>query len=278
MMAEGWKVYNRAAIPTVPPHEKPDVTFVETGAVWKEPGVWLARWTTDFDCGRETEFWYVLKDTPFDLAALKAKRRYEINKGCKNFDVRIIDPTEYKEELYGIRVAAFSAYPKKYRPTVDKNKLFEEIDGWNNDAVFGAFSKETGALSGYATLSRTNVSCVSFDVLKTVPESEPLAINAALVFAILEYYCSFLENGGYICDGARVTNHETHFQDYLEKYFGFRKAYCRLHLAYHPKIRWIVRMLYPMRGALRKLDCIGMVHRINAILKMEEWSRKDAVK
>ena len=38
----------------------------------------LARWTEDFDCGYETEWWYVIKDTPLDLSKLKKKRRYDI--------------------------------------------------------------------------------------------------------------------------------------------------------------------------------------------------------
>ena len=55
------------------------------------------------DCGYETNWWYVVKDTPFDLNSLKAKRRYEINKGIKNFEVIDIDPKNYSEDscFYG---------------------------------------------------------------------------------------------------------------------------------------------------------------------------------
>lgn len=42
---------------------------------------YLARWTSSFDCGHETNWWYVIKDTPFDINELKKKRRYEIRKG-----------------------------------------------------------------------------------------------------------------------------------------------------------------------------------------------------
>lgn len=40
----------------------------------------LARWTTDWDCGHKTQFWYVIKDDMYDISVLKRKRRYKINK------------------------------------------------------------------------------------------------------------------------------------------------------------------------------------------------------
>lgn len=112
---------------------------------------------------------------------------------------------------------------------------------------------------------------------KTIPRFEKFAINAALVEGILNYYTDFLSSGGIICDGARSVNHETAFQDYLEKYFEFRKAYCRLHIEYRPKIRWIVKCLFPFRNLLKKYDGIGAVHKINGILKMEEILRQHPI-
>ena len=78
----------------------------------------LARWTENWDCGKETEWWYVIKDTPFDISKLKAKRRYEINKGIKNFEVKPIDPVSFVEDIYRVTVKAYSGWPEKYRPNV----------------------------------------------------------------------------------------------------------------------------------------------------------------
>lgn len=46
---------------------------------------YFARWTDNFDCGYETEWWYCIKDEPFDISKINSKKRYEINKGKKNF-------------------------------------------------------------------------------------------------------------------------------------------------------------------------------------------------
>lgn len=232
----------------------------------------LARWITDFDCGYETNWWYVIKDDPFDITTLKSKRRYEINKGNKNFEIREILPGEYSEELYNITVAAYETYPASYRPNVVHDKFIGETKRWSFYKTYGAFSREDGQLCGYAYLSRKG-KYISFIVLKARPDREKQAINAAIVNKILEDHREFLASGGYISDGQRNVLHETAFQDYLEKYFGFRKAYCRLHILYNPKIAWSIKALYPFRKILLKFNEIGLVRKMNAVLKMEEIVR-----
>ena len=175
----------------------------------------LARWTSEFDCGHETGWWYVVKDAPLNMDALKAKRRYEINKGLKNFEIRPIAPRDYPEELYRVRVAAYSAYPAKYRPAVDHDRFVQELTGWDDCLVYGAFFRETGELTGYGLLKFAAPDFLSFMVLETKPEFEKYAVNAAIVAEILEQNRTFLECGVILCDGARSISHETKFQNYL---------------------------------------------------------------
>ena len=279
MQIDGWKYYNHAAIPTAPPHEDPDVTPIENGEIWKLDGSpLLARWTTEFDKIDNGNWWYVIKDTPFDISQLKAKKRYEINRGIKNFDVKLINVQEHKEELYSLQVAAFSAYPEKYRPTVHKEDFLKSLDSWNDCIVFGAFFRETGELKGYAMLLRKSDCFVDFSVLKTDPEFERYGTNAALCAGILEYFNEMLSNGGIICDGARSVSHETRFQDYLEDKFGFRKAYCKLHIKYSSKMAFMIKVLYPFRKILKKMDKTEKVHQINSVLLMESLARENKCK
>jgi hypothetical protein len=111
-------------------------------------------------------------------------------------------------------------------------------------------------------------------VHKTNPKYEKLGINAALVYGMCEYFKEDLANGKYICDGERNVYHPTNFQAYLEKYFGFRKAYCRLHLRYAPRtyISFIIYIFYSFRKILRYLP-FNFVKKINAVLMMEEIVR-----
>ena len=281
MEINGWRYYNSAAVPTTPPTVDPDTDAISNKSIWSLEGKTplLARWTTDFDCGYETNWWYVIKDTVFDVSALKAKRRYEINKGDKNFEIRLINPTEYAEALLDVQIAAFSAYPKKYRPTVNRESFVNSVGEWEKDYVaFAAFNRENNEISGYALLKESHQNYVEFAVLKTKPQCEKLSVNAALVAGVLKYFEGHLAHGGIICDGARSIYHETAFQDYLEKYFEFRKAYCRLHVSYNPRIKWVISLLFPFRGLLRRFDSIKIANKINSVLRMEELCREGKAK
>lgn len=268
MNIEGWKYYNHAALPTSAPHELPNLAPVEDGSIWKlssEGKVFLARWTTNWDCSSPTNWWYVIKDSAFETNALKSKRRYEINKGRKNFSVYKINPKDYYDELYDVTVKAYSGWPEYYRPEVSYNSFFN--NDWDNKDVFAGFSKTNNTMIGYAVLV-DNGSFLEFSILRTNPEYERLGINAAMVAGILDYYNDRFDGDFYINDGERSIRHETAFQDYLEKYFGFRKAYCDLHIQYFPLIIPFVKAIYCLRNYISNESRIG--NYLCALITLEE--------
>lgn len=273
MNITGWRYYNHAAIPSIPPHANPDTRPIKDGTIWRGGGTpLLARWTTNWDCGYETNWWYVIKDDSFDISSLKSKRRYEINKGKKNFTVKRINPTDYQDEMVEVTKSAYSSWPEKYRPIVDENQFKHGLIAWKDHVVYGGFDNDEGRLCAYSYLTDYS-DYLEFSVLRACPESEKNGINAAMVAAIVEDYNDRLGKNFYIIDGARSISHETNFQEYLEKYFGFRKAYCKLHVAYNPRIKWAVKLLFPFRKTLQKFDEIGFIHQINSVLYMEELCR-----
>ncbi len=271
-----WKYYNHAMIPNCAPHDSVELENVIDGTIWKNKNAVLARWTSDWDCGYETEWWYTILDTPFDINKVNAKRRYEIKKGNKFFDAKVFCAYDIKEEYYAVDVAAYSVYPEKYRPSVNKEDLYNRLQKnvFEKEKVFyGAFSKETGELCGYV-LAFVYESHVYLSKLRVIPKYEKMGINAFLINFVIEQYNEKISKHFYICDGERNISHETAFQDYLEKYFGFRKAYCKLNVEYRPLIKFIIPICYKFKRILRKLDGIGVIHMINSVLKMEEVKRK----
>lgn len=190
----------------------------------------------------------------------------------------MILPEKYADPLCDIQIAAFSAYPEKYWPAVDRSLFVERCKTWNG-ICFGAFKKSKDEpiaeeLYGYSYLY-VKENCIHFFVQKMIPCYERDGLNAALVDGILNYFNADLASGKYICDGESSINNETVFQDYLEKYFGFRKAYCSLNIAYNPKICWMIPVLYSVGKFLKKAAGIGIVHLVNSVLTMEEIVRKN---
>ena len=240
--------------------------------VQKYVGGWplLARWTTDWDCDHETNWWYVIKDTPFDISSLKAKRRYEITKGNKFFDVKIINPVDNVDGIYQVTIAAYTGWPEKYRPAVTREQIQEAVKTWKEFMVFGAFSRDDGSFKGYAVVEEYR-EYAAFSILRTNPEAEKQGINAAIVYSILSAFNDRLCEGFYICDGARTIRHETAFQDYLEKYFAFKKSYSNLGIRYRTVIGLAVNVIYPFRKLIKSDSGIGS--QVSGILKMEELVR-----
>lgn len=266
-----WREYEGALIPTVAPHET--LTPVFTKAFWKDHSRALfARWTSDYDCPQETNWWYIVKDTPFDIAALKAKRRYEINKGIRHFDVREIDPIAQKENLFSIAQRANLARPKENRPKFERDSFMLALENGGYYKAYAAFDRNSDAMCGYVLLRQTD-RCINICVLKSEPQYESEGINAAMVYAVLKEHQTFLSENGYVCDGERNVFHETAFQEYLMKYFEFRKVYCRLNIAYNPRIKWLVNCLYPFRKMIKKRSKSRLTKKISAVLKMEEITR-----
>lgn len=266
-----WKYYNNALIPNCAPNEAPNTNQLKE-EFKKNKKALFARWITNWDCKRETNWWYVIKDDAFDINKLKSKRRYEINKGIKNFQTKVINPKEYIKELFDIQNKAWETYPEKYRPKMLYN-IFEEniIKNQENSIYFGAF--KDNKLKGFAVLDIKN-NYVDFVQLKVIPNLEKEGINFAIIYGILNYYSNYFENNFYISDGSKAIFHETNFQEYLEKYFLFRKAYCILHMKYVWYVKPIIYLLYPFRNLMRNSEN-RMLYKIYAILKMEECNRNN---
>lgn len=71
---------------------KVDEDYITFGQCWMDfPMSLRATYTSSFDIQEEIPWWYVILDTPFDLSQLNAKRRCEITKGNRNFEVKFVE-------------------------------------------------------------------------------------------------------------------------------------------------------------------------------------------
>lgn len=270
MQIKGWRYYNHAAIPTTALHENPDTLPIQDGSIWQMDGApLLARWITEFDCGYETGWWYVIKRAPFEPEKLDAKTRKHLRQAAKKVVVKCIDMRKFAEELTDVHNAACSKYSGYTAAPVTTAEFTEK---WKADTdCWGAFEAEEGRLIGYMTCRR-KADYVETITAKYDPQYLNLRISDAIHFTVLDYYLN-QEKYLYVSSGGRTINHITNAQDYKITTFGFVKAYCKLHTAYHPKIAWIIKLIYPFRKILLCFDKINVVHLINSVLRMEEISR-----
>lgn len=267
-----WRRYKGALIPLSAPQESVNISVINRRLLITEK-ILFARWTSEFDCKYKTEWYYCLADQFIDISMLKAKRRYEINKGLKNFNCQLIDVVKNIDDIYNITVTACSQYGVGNTITYDKQtfKKFFSNKNMKDIVCVGAYSKDSNKLCGYAILhiGDRNVDLYS---QKALPEFERKGINAAIVY-FCSYYTFRILKKEYLIDGERSIVHQTNFQDYLEKYFGFRKAYCKLNILYNPFLEIIIKIIYPFRRAFKYFSKIEIMYLVYCLLKQEEIRR-----
>lgn len=273
MEIKGWKYYNHAAVPTVRINEEADITPVQDGKIWQISGgggtPFLASWTTDFDCGYETGWWYIIRESPFNLDNVSSQERKSVRRALKRCYCKRINPSEKTEELY----ECYASAQRRYKNADNLQTKEHFIKSCNDNLLewWGGFDIETDALIGYMTVRNYDT---YIDVVSSKYSVEFLnkRVSDALNYTVLDYYLNNLKKD-FACFGGRSINHQTNVQDYNIKRFDCRKAYCHLNLAYNPKIKWAVRLIYPFRKILTLFDGITLVHQINSVLKMEEIYR-----
>jgi len=273
----GWHLYNHALIPDCAPNETAFTPALDNPALWKAGRPLLARWTEDFDCGTEKSWWYCVCDKPFDLQSLKSKRRTVIRNALKYCEVLRCNPMLHEAAMLEIYNTARSSYTRADSRPQNPEAFHRNLKALCSDpdtSFYLCFFRENGCLIGYSIVKDYAGYC-AYQVQKVLPSYERFQPNAALVHAVLEDRADRLGSDFYVCDGARNVNHDTNFQAYLEKYFGFRKAYCCLRIRYRRGIGLFVHLLYPMRAVLRRMDRFRFVHLVNSVLIMETIRREN---
>ena len=273
---KNWQYYNHALIPNCAPHEVPNLTEIESGAIWSGIGrkAVFARWTSDYDNSKYEDWWYIIQDNPIELENLKKSHRRKIKKGLSNFQCHVIDKNAYLERMAEITLKAWEQYPSKYRPVEDKEQVMDMYRRSKN-TFFGCFNNE-GVLCGFDIVQ----DCGNYWRLesgKVDPEYEKgCECNAAVTYTEIQHFKQDILNGKYISNGQRNIVHETNINEDLCHYYGFRKVYCRLHIAYNPKYKWIIDIIYPFRHFISCFEGNRLIYSLSCVLKMEEISRRQS--
>lgn len=276
-----WKYYNGAIVPDGDIFEEIcdcDVRDKELFKLYNK--AFMIRYTSEVDYVHDDSqamWWHCIKDNAYHPEQLKSKRRSEITKARKNFVVKKIAPMEYVDAIYEIIKDANLGYHHHidftYKDACEKCKILSCME---NAIILGAFSNDDEKMVGYLWLA-INGNCVHMVEQKSIRRYERFAVNAALCDAMCQMLNDWLPSGKYLYDGDRTILHQTNFQDYLIKYFGFRKAYCKLNIIYRPSVKPVVCLLFLIRKPIFVIadrTNFRLFQKITAILKMEEIARK----
>jgi hypothetical protein len=274
-----WKYYNNGVVVDGDIREDVSLSDIHPQDLFKKyKKALMIQYTSDMDYISEGgEWWHCIKDDPYCPENLKARRRYNITKARKNFLIKQIDPLNYVDDIYEISLDAFLGYSYKIEFSYqDAKRMCEALSGKENTIFLGAFLRESGELCGFSWLE-VKGRCIYMVEQKVIREYERLLINAALCDATCLILNERISSGYYLYDGDRNVLHQTNFQDYLIKLFGFRRAYCKLHIIYRPIVKPIISILFVFRNLIslmaNRTNC-EFIKKVKAVLDMEEIARK----
>lgn len=270
MKKKYWRKYNGAIIPNSPPHllvqEKAGMIRKRVISTFS----FFARWVSDFDCKKVTNFWYVINDTPLEINDYSSNTRSKIRRGLKNFDVKKVKKDEILKNGYKTYKEAYKRYKTTMRPFT-KQKFLEHIKSLSKEWEFwGVYTKDNGILVAYSENRVINNQC-NYSTIKFHADYLKNYVSYALYFTMNKYYLNE-KRIKYVNEGTRSILHQTNVQSFLIDKFKFRKAYCKLHILYHPFVVVFVKILFPFRRFLIQFN-FSFFQKVGVVLKQEELRR-----
>lgn len=264
-----WSLYNGALVPDVPPHIEIKLSGEQAKNLLRKSKAYFLRWTSDYDCGFETEWWYIIRDKSINLDEFDSKRRLEIKKGIKRCIVKKVDAEYIARNGYEVYKSAFDSYDTFQEPAGQEefyNRMMSRKGNQNYD-FWVAINKTNSKIVGYI-MNRVGEECCIYSTGKFSPDYLKDNVPQALVYEMTNYYLNEL-GLKYVCAGARNISHKTNVQEFLIHKLHFRKAFCKLNIVYNPMIKIMVNVLYPFRNVISKIDT-DLCNKVTVLLRQEK--------
>ena len=248
-----------------PPDQEEKLNTKNWKRLLKEGGLFV-RNTYCFD-GKESNFWYVIKDSFEEIENLKPRTRTKIRTALKTFDYQVVDIEIIKKKGYAIIAETYADYKvvdRKMDETIFNNYL-EDCQKRHFD-FWGIFDKSNHELVGFYAI-RLWKDCCEYDQsgLLTKYKHGSDYPYYGLYYTMNKYYIDNL-HFRYISDGSRSITEHSQIHDFLIQHFNFRKAYCQLEIHYQWWMKIAVNLLYPFRNIIKS-------PRVKAVLNMEAMRR-----
>lgn len=263
ILTGGYSEYKKCLIWDGETRLERELTAEQRRYLLKSSSAWMIRNIYDWDCGRPTNFWELINDTPRRIEELPSKTRNQIRRCFRDCEIRRLENSELVEsDGYTVFAEAFKRY-KDVSVNIARREDWERSILEDDTSEFwGVFTREDSRLIAFA-INTVKGKSVGYNTLKAIPSM--MNKHYPYFGLLFEMNRHYLEERrfNYVSDGFRSVTEHSNIQPFLEKNFLFRKAYCRMNLQYAPWLGLIVKLLYPFRNLIPIL-------KIRHILNFEE--------
>lgn len=265
-----WSTYRRVLKPLCHPHVQPQARPAEIAAILKQSKALLALWTSDFD-SQPSPWWYIIGRAPYDLETLRIKTRYKVRHGIRLCEVRRITGQQLADHGYPCYQAAMRRHTQT--TPLDQaafRRLMPRRDGNPSTEFWGVY--HDSQLAGYARYKIIDDIGYEEDVI-LAPEFFKHHSSYALVHTTTQHYLND-RSCAYIVSGWRSVSHETGWQDFTEKEFCRRKAYCHFSIKYSAMCKILSQTIFHTKRYLDYMKIPGRVKNILTVVYNLEVIRR----
>ena len=265
-----FKLYSGMVVPFGPVRTDYSLSPRDAAYALRSLGGTVLRTTTGFRAAGVADDWYAVicrRFTPIDGIA-SSNTRSKVRRALRNCEVRRISCAELAERGYEVYRRAFDRYRGADSPVPESVFAGHVLAGEGFDDVIEHWAVICeGELAGYSTTYVFGDTEASYSALKFHPDYLRRYSSYALFHAMNEDY---LGEGrvAYVNDGFRSVLHDTDLQDFLERTFGFEKAYVGVDAHYRRPYGAVVRATFPFRNVLGRID-----NRARAVYELERAVR-----
>lgn len=229
-------------------------------------GGWMLRNIYNWDCGKETNFWFIIKDRYCRDDYCKKTKKY-LAKANERFNYTLISKELLKEQGYDVYQKAYSHYRINDGFHETEDDFISRIDNMTaRHQIWGAVDKETGQLEAYSICRLEDTVC-TYESSKANPEFLPkYYVMYGLYDARDRYYLND-KHMKYVVSSARSISEHSNIQTFLVEKLNYRRAYCELKLYYTWWFGLAIKIMYPFRNHIP-------FAKIKNILKFEQINRE----
>ena len=227
-------------------------------------GGWFVRNAYQFDNPNPTGFWYIVKDRFGGFDELSSNTRRKVRKALRCIEYKIVDQAFIKQNGYDLYQETLKAYHSD-GSALSKEAFIKTIE-MPGVECWGCFDKTSRSFVGFSVNFNWGDAC-GYDLLAILPKYRHNAtyIYYGLIYSMNEYYLA-QKQFRYVTDGSRSITEHSGVQQWLIKFFAFRKAYCKLAVHYRWWMKIAVKSLYPFRKIIT-------IPQVKAVLNMESMTR-----
>lgn len=255
-----WCYYKKGVVSNRSPLVELTPNYKECRCLMKHFKAWFVMYNTDFNAAEETKYWGMLKEGKVDFNRLNSSTRSRINKCLSACEIKQIAPEILKELGYRVYLIETGRYAKKGFPTkpVSEDEYRQGVD--NNARkgyhFWGVFCE--GILISYYIVEIRESVLVLLVRQADYQNYNHVFPSYGMVYTVLEHY---LNSGkcDYALSGFRTLSQHSNAQLFMQEKFGFKKAYCNLHVTF----RWFlyppIWILYVFRKYIKHRKLIQLI-------------------